>query len=87
MKFKISASKAVRQFGDCLARVKYRGDRFVITKNDEPVAELAPVAGVRRGTLGDVLEVLRNHRPDSGFADDLEAIGRADRPLKDPWES
>lgn len=85
MKVEISSTDAARNFGDCLARIKYRGDRFVITKNNEPVAELVPAAGSSRGTWGEIAEALAQLPVDPSFADDLEKVNAADRPPEDPW--
>jgi len=86
MKFEISSTEAVRRFGDCLARIKYRGDRFVITRNDEPVAELLPVAGGRRATWAELERVVEGLPYDAGFADDLEAVNASDQIPANPWD-
>lgn len=82
----ISSTEAVRRFGDCLARIRYRGDRFVITKNDEPVAELVPVAGGQRATWAELTEALGKLPVDPGFADDLEAVNATDSIPENPWD-
>lgn len=38
----ISTTEAARHLGDYLARVKHKGEHFLLTKNDQPIAELAP---------------------------------------------
>jgi prevent-host-death family protein len=86
MKIAISSTEAVRNFGDCLARLKYRGDSFVVTKNNSPVAELVPVAGGRRGTWGEVREVLRALSTDPAFAEDLSKVNAADQAGSNPWD-
>lgn len=78
MKIEISSTKAVRQFGDCLARIKYRGDTFIITRNDEPVAELTPVSSCRRGTWGELEKAVDGLPRDASFADDLEKVNETD---------
>jgi len=85
MKIQISSTEAVRRFGDCLARIKYRGDSFIITRNDEAVAELVPVAGVRRATWGAILSALDGLPRDPGFGDDLEAVNQSDQIASNPW--
>lgn len=85
MKIEISSTEAVRRFGDCLARVKYRGESFVITRNEEAVAELVPVAGVRRATWGEIQRALAGLPRDSGFGDDLEAVNQSDQIASNPW--
>lgn len=86
MRIEISSTEAARRFGDCLARVRYRGDRFVISRNGEPVAELVPVAGGRRATWADLEEAVQGLPHDAGFADDLEAVNASDRIPANPWD-
>ena len=85
MKITISSSEAVRRFGDCLARIKYRGYSFVITKNDEPVAELVAAPGSRRATWREVAEALKGLPHDPTFADDLEKVNSSDQIPNNPW--
>lgn len=40
-----------------------------------------------RNTLADLVRVLRSTPADADFADDLETVNRADRPLANPWDS
>ncbi len=86
MQIEISSTDAVRRFGDCLARIKYRGDRFLITRNDEPVAELVPAVGSRRATWAELEEPLEGLPFDAGFADDLEAVKESDQIPANPWD-
>jgi antitoxin (DNA-binding transcriptional repressor) of toxin-antitoxin stability system len=85
MKIEISSTEAVRRFGDCLARIKYRGDHFVITRNDEAVAELVPVSGVGRATWAEIQSALEGLPRDPGFADDLEMVNQSDQIPANPW--
>ena len=85
MKIEISATKAARNLGDCLARIKYRDDSFVITKNDEPIAELVPVSGARRATWGEIEAAVARLPRDPGFADDLDKVNEADEEPGNPW--
>lgn len=82
----ISSTEAARHLGDYLARVKHRGETFVLTKNDRPVAELRPVTPPRVGTWGDLVAAMKAHPVDSGFFDDLERINRADQIATNPWD-
>ena len=86
MKIVISSTEAVRRFGDCLARIKYRGDSFVITRNDEPVAELMAAPGRRRATWGELVEALERLPHDPTFADDLEKVNNLDQIPANPWD-
>jgi prevent-host-death family protein len=85
----ISATEAARRFSDLLNRVRYRGEKFVIVRNGEEVAELSAVAprpGVTLAEAVDRLIAARSGDPD--FADDLERI-QAGQPLvgEGPWTS
>ncbi len=86
MKLEISSTEAVRRFGDCLARIRYRGDRFVITRNDEPVAELVPASGGQRATWGELVDAVGHLPVDPGFADDLEVVNESDAIPTSPWD-
>ena len=85
MKIKLSSTKAARNLGDCLARIKHAGDRFVLMKNNRPIAELGPVAGSRRTTVGDLWNAMKEASVDEDFAHDLERVNRSDRVLENPW--
>jgi len=82
----ISSTEASRHLGDYLARIKYKGERFILTRNDQPLAQLSPVAGSRTATWGAICEAMAGLPVDPGFADDFEAVNRADQPLKNPWD-
>ena len=81
----ISSTEAARHLGDYLARVKHKGEHFVLTKNDQPIAELSPAAGSRRATWAEMVAVLERLPLDPGFADDLERVNEADQAEADPW--
>lgn len=86
MKTEISSTEAARSFGDCLARVKHKGETFVILKNNKPVAELSPPSSRPGGTWKDFVEAWGSHPDDPTFADDLErANSKEIEP--DPWNS
>lgn len=85
MKITISSTKAARNLGDCLARIKHTGDSYVLTKGRRPVAELIPVAEAGDATLGELLEALRLVEADADFAGDLERVNRADVLMENPW--
>lgn len=81
----IPATVAARRFGELLARVRFRNEHFVLTKNDRAVAELVPVAGNSTARWGELCRAVEALPIDPAFADDLEAVNRADRPLENPW--
>jgi antitoxin (DNA-binding transcriptional repressor) of toxin-antitoxin stability system len=86
MKLEISSTDAVRNFGHCLAQVKYRGDSFLITKNKERVAELSPLIQERSGTIKDFLGLWIKDPEDISFADDLEKANSKEMPESNPWD-
>jgi len=85
MKLEISSTKAARQFGDCLARVKYRGDTFVIIRNQQRVAELTPAGGSSGAEWSEICDALAGLPADPEFANDLEEVNRLDALPIDPW--
>lgn len=75
METRISATELAKSLSDILNRVRYRGERFVIERNGELIASLAPAAPVSGITMRELAALLAElPRPDEGFADDLEAI-------------
>jgi prevent-host-death family protein len=70
----ITATELARNLSDILNRARYRGERFVIERNGEPVATIGPpeTIGITPEELARQLGPLRF--PDEDFADDLEAI-------------
>jgi antitoxin (DNA-binding transcriptional repressor) of toxin-antitoxin stability system len=85
MKVEISTTKAARNFGDCLARIRHTGDVFVLTKNHRPVAELSPVVGARNTRLERLWRVMREMPVDPDFARDLERVNASDTVANNPW--
>jgi len=88
MENKISATDLARRLGDILGRIRYRGESFVVERNGDQVARLVPVPGKATATLREALvSWSRAGKPDPGFAADLERVGKADRPPRNPWDS
>lgn len=67
----VSATEASRSFADLLDAVEHRGERFTIVRRGRPVASLGPTAGV---TGADVKALLRRHRPDPAWAEELAEL-------------
>ncbi len=88
MEHRISSTELARRLGDILGRIRYLGDSFVVERNGEAVALLAPLP---RGSAASVREGLRAWaeagEPDPDFAKALEEVGVADRVPGDPWAS
>jgi prevent-host-death family protein len=88
MEHRISATDLARSLGDVLARVRYRGDSFVVERNGDPVARVSPVPEGSPTTLREAFAAWRAAgEPDREFADALERVNRADSPPEDPWAS
>ncbi len=70
----ITATEFARTLSDVLNRVRYRGERFVIERNGEPIAALSPAGPMSGITLRELAARLGTLRlPGDGFADDLAA--------------
>ena len=88
MERRISATELARRLGDVLGHVRYRGDSFIIERNGDAVARLAPLPEKSMATVREALMAWRGAgRSDSAFAAALEAVGAADRPPDNPWGS
>jgi antitoxin (DNA-binding transcriptional repressor) of toxin-antitoxin stability system len=81
----ISTTEAARHLGDYLARVKHKGEHFLLTKNDQPIAELSPARGSLRATWGELQSAISRLPHDPSFAYDLEKVNEADLPAANPW--
>lgn len=69
-----------------LARVRYRGDSFIVEKNGRPIARVVPLPGHTGATLREVIAAWQAAGPpDPSFADDLERVGAADRVPENAW--
>ncbi len=75
METRITATQLARSLSDILNRVKYRGERFIIERNGEPVAVLEPAAPEKRVTWGEFVKRLKEiPPPDDDYWKDLEEI-------------
>jgi hypothetical protein len=58
-------------------------ETFVILMEGEEIGQLSPVPAAQpAATLGSFFELLKNNRPDAGFADDLEEIQASQVPKR-----
>jgi antitoxin (DNA-binding transcriptional repressor) of toxin-antitoxin stability system len=86
---KISATEAARSFSDVVARVRYRGEEFIVERGGEPVCKISPVgAGAAKTTIGDVLSLLDNlPAVDDAFRAAVLDLTRTQGDLpRSPWE-
>jgi prevent-host-death family protein len=79
----ITATALAKNLSDVLNRVKYRGERFVVVRNNEPVATIGPPPEKPTITWAEFVTLLRElPRPDPEFADDLEEIQASQPPAE-----
>jgi antitoxin (DNA-binding transcriptional repressor) of toxin-antitoxin stability system len=72
---RLSATELAKNLSSVLSRVQYRGERFVVERNGEPVATIGPVEPSMGMTVRELFDLLRRiGRPDDQFAVDLAAI-------------
>ncbi len=72
---RLTATQLARSLSDVLSRVRYNGERFIIERNGEPVAIIAPARSPANATVRDfVAFAMSRPTPDPEFADDLEAV-------------
>ncbi len=67
----ITATDAARNFADLLDAVEHHGERYTVTRRGRAVAHIEPVT---RGRGVDAKALLRRHRPDAGWARDLDEV-------------
>ncbi len=87
----LTVTEMARSFAEYINRVAYRGERFVLTRGNKPIAELR---AVNKGVTGqELVEIITNgphlHPNDvEQFAKDIEeAREELNRiGVRDPWE-
>ena len=67
----VTATDAARNFADMLDAIEHRGEHYTITRRGKAIAHLEPM---NRGRGADVKDLLRRHRPDRAWAEDLDAV-------------
>ena len=93
MSHDVSIADAASHFDEYLERVITNGERFVLMRGGQAVAELAPVVrGKPLGELPEFFKSLPHLTPEEAdsFAEDLARIraeGALFPPPRDPWES
>ena len=85
METTITSTEAARHLGDFLARVKYAGESFLLTKSEKPLARLVPVSPGARANGAEIMQSLALLPYDPDFADDLESVNKTDSIPNNPW--
>jgi antitoxin (DNA-binding transcriptional repressor) of toxin-antitoxin stability system len=67
----ISATEAARSFSDVLDSVEHGRETYTIIRRGKAVAHLGPVG---KGSGAEVRELLKRHRPDSGWSEELSRL-------------
>ena len=84
----VTSTELARRLGDLLSRIRYRHESFVVERNGKPIARLVPAEHRAPAVLSDALAAWSGAGSvDSTFASDLERVGAADKPPKNPWAS
>jgi antitoxin (DNA-binding transcriptional repressor) of toxin-antitoxin stability system len=78
METTITATELAKRLSDVLNRVKYRGERFVVQRNGETIATIAPAKGQPATTARELIARVGDLPfPGEGFGDDVEAAQAA----------
>ena len=85
----ISDTDLAKNLSDILNRIHAEGEQFIIERDGEPVATLAPLGVTAPITMRELAAQLRHlPPPGEGFADDLELVQRSQPLADDPaWRS
>lgn len=67
----ITATEAARNFADLLDAIEHRGEHFTILRRGRAIAQLEPAG---RGRGAEVKALLRRHRPDPAWSDDIDSV-------------
>ncbi len=67
----VTATDAARNFADLLDAIEHRGEHFTIVRRGKAIAHLEPMSG---GRGSETKALLRRHRPDRNWADDLHEV-------------
>ncbi|MBI2883467.1 MAG: hypothetical protein HYY11_06130 [Candidatus Methylomirabilis oxyfera] len=88
----LPVTEVVRHFSELISRVRFYGERIVLTKGGKPVAELRPTlqaARVRAGDLPAFFAQFPRLGPEEAtrFAEDLDSARRILTTPADRWAS
>ena len=85
----LTVTEFARKLAEYINRVAYRGEKFIVTRGNKPVAELRPVSeGIKMSELPAFFASLPHLAPEDAeaFAQDI-AEARRSAPVEDydPW--
>lgn len=80
----VSATEAARHFSEMLDSVENGRESYVVVRRGRAVATVGPAAG---STGRDLKDVLKRHRPDTGWADELRELRKSIGSETDPWRA
>lgn len=87
----LTVTEIARSFAEYINRVVYRGESFILTRGNKPVAEIRPLpVGRKLSELPKIMASIPHlsHEEAEAFAKDvyagIEAMNRL--PVRDPWE-
>ena len=78
----VTATEAARGFSALLTSVEQDGETFYITRGGRVIARVEPAAGASGAALK---ALLRKHRPDVAWSDDLHAVRDLLLPQERQW--
>ena len=70
----VTATEASRRFADLLDGVEHRGERYTIVRRGRVIAQLEPAVAT---TGAQAKALLRRHRVDQAWSDELSALREA----------
>jgi len=87
----LSVTEISRSFADYINRVAYRGERFILTRGNKPIAEIRPVpVGRKLSELPAIMESIPHLTPEEAeaFGKDIDEAREAMNklPIRNPWE-
>ncbi len=87
----LTVTEMARSFAEYINRVAYRGESFILTRGNRPVAEIRPLSSGRKlSELPAIMASIPRLSPEDAeaFAKDvyegIEAMNRL--PVRNPWE-
>lgn len=84
---KITATELARNLSDVLNRVTYRHEEFVVERNGEIVAEIAPAFATRTVTAIEIISKIGDYKVPAGLGADLDKIHASQGPVPpSPWD-